>query len=210
MDLTNDDILNIRNPNRELRQKIFDLEARDTGIELPKEAKDYLLNYNFESVREMVEKLVLYSSVPSDQITSDLFADIFDPQKSNVILPKYLDRVSCGFASPAEDYKEGVLSLDKKFIRNPSSTYPVQAQGDCMNETIFDQDILLVDNSLPPHHDDIVLAVIDGEFTVKRLSLNNKKVILIPDNPLFNSIQITDEMAFEIRGVVISIHRHLR
>lgn len=210
MDLSSEDILNIKNPNRELKEHILTREAMESGREWSHKAKEYLLHYPFENVRAMISKVALYSSISSDQVTEELFENIFNPQKSNVILPKYVSKVHCGFISPAEDYKEGYLSLNEKFVKNPASTFPVEAEGDCMRETIFDGDILLVDQSLDARHDDIVLAVIDGEFTMKRLVLHRGKMILRPDNPLFHDILIHEGMRFEIRGVVTSIHRHLR
>jgi DNA polymerase V len=210
IDLTNPQILNTRHPNKKLKEIIFNAEFEDSGIELPGNAKKLLLNYPFQSVSEMVEKLALYSAVPSEQVTEELFESIFDPNRSNVILPKYSSKVSCGFVSPADDYKEGFLSLNAKFIKNPASTFPVEAEGDCMRETIFSGDILLVDNSLEAKNGDIVLATLDGEFTMKRLEIRKNQISLQPDNPVYNPIHITEEMNFEIRGVVTSIHRNLR
>tara|TARA_A100001015_G_scaffold307426_1_gene403309 strand:- start:3038 stop:3676 length:639 start_codon:yes stop_codon:yes gene_type:complete len=210
IDLQSEEILNQKFPNRELKEKIFNVEQEESGVELPANAKKYLLDHPFGTVREMVERIAIYASAPSETVTEELFEDIFNPSRSNVILPKYFNKVSCGFASPAEDYKEGFLSLDEKFVSNSRSTIPVEAEGDCMRETIHDGDILLVDWSLQPKHKDIVLAVLDGEFTMKRLYKEKNSIRLVPDNPVFSPIEIVDGMQFEIRGVVTSVHRDLR
>lgn len=210
MDLSDEEILNIKNPNKELKEQILIRESMETGRAWSQKGREYLLHYPFESIKEMISKIALYSSIPSEQVTEELFEDIFNPLKPNVILPKYATKVHCGFGSPAEDYRDGYLSLNEKFIKNPASTFPVEAEGDCMRETIFSGDILLVDQSLEAKHDDIVLAIINGEFTMKRLVLSKGQIILRPDNPLFNDIIIQDGMRFEIRGVVTSVHRHLR
>lgn len=210
LNLDDNDILNLPNPDQRIKAQVLTQELEIAGTELPRAARNFLLSYPFKTVREMVEKLVLYSSLPADQATEDLFEDIFNPHRSNVIVPKFLHKVSCGFISPAEGYKEGYLSLNDKFVKNPASTFIVQADGDCMKDTIYCGDILLVDYSLQARANDIILAVLEGEFTVKRLTFEGKKVLLRPDNPLYNDILIDENMDFTIRGVIISVHRDLR
>ena len=210
LDLNNPEILNLPHPPRQLKERILAAAMAERQRELPTQLIDFILDYPFASVQELVEKLTLWAHGNSEQLTAELLADIFDPFRSNVVIPRYASRVSCGFLSSAEDYREGVLSLNQKFIKNPSATFPVQAQGECMRETIQDGDILLVDQSLAAKSSDIVLAVLNGEFTVKRLLINAGNYQLRPDNPVFPTIIITEGMQLEIRGVVTSVHRHLR
>lgn len=121
-------------------------------------------------------------------------------------LPMFLESVSAGFPSPAEDYLEDKLDLNDLLIRNPASTFFVRVTGDSMiNSGIHSGDILVVDRSLDPKDGSIVIAVINGELTVKRLSRYNGNISLVPENPNYKKINITAEMNFEVWGVVSSV-----
>ena len=121
-------------------------------------------------------------------------------------LPMFLESVSAGFPSPAEDYLEDKLDLNDLLIRNPASTFFVRVTGDSMiNSGIHSGDILVVDRSLDPKDGSIVIAVINGELTVKRLSRKNGNLSLVPENPNYKKIDITAEMSFEVWGVVSSV-----
>lgn len=126
-----------------------------------------------------------------------------------VVLPLYSEKLSAGFPSPATDYIEKSLDLNELLIKNPSATFFVEIDGDSMiNACIHSGDILIVDRSLEAVHGKIVVAVINGEFTVKRLYWMNKKIKLIPENPNYKQIVIGEEMDFEIWGVATTvIHR---
>ncbi|MEQ1724291.1 MAG: translesion error-prone DNA polymerase V autoproteolytic subunit, partial [Pseudobdellovibrio sp.] len=94
-------------------------------------------------------------------------------------LPFIANRISCGFPSPADDYVEGLLNLNEKLIPRPSSTFLVKAEGDSMTGAgIFEGDLLIVDKSIKPAHNQIVVAVINGEFTIKRLIFRFPKTFL--------------------------------
>jgi len=121
-------------------------------------------------------------------------------------LPMFLESISAGFPSPADDYLEDKLDLNDLLIRNPTATFFVRVTGDSMiNSGIHSGDILVVDRSLDPKDGSIVIAVINGELTVKRLSVQNGRISLVPENPNYKKIDITDEMNFEVWGVVSSI-----
>jgi len=124
-------------------------------------------------------------------------------------LPFYTEKLSAGFPSPASDYTERSLDLNEYLIKNPSATFFVEITGDSMiNAGIHSGDILIVDRSLEARHDKIVVAVINGEFTVKRLSWLKGKVKLVPENSLYKPIEIKEGMEFEIWGVATTvIHR---
>ncbi len=123
-----------------------------------------------------------------------------------VELPLFLESVSAGFPSPADDYLERRLDLNEHLIKNPASTFFVRVNGDSMiNAGIYTGDILVVDRSLDPKDGNIVIAVIDGELTVKRLSIGKNKIALLPENPKYKKIEITSEMNFEVWGVVRSV-----
>jgi DNA polymerase V len=125
-------------------------------------------------------------------------------------VPFYTAFVPAGFPSPAADYTEQRLDLAEYLVRNKSATFIVRAKGNSMEGAgIIDGDFLVVDRSVKPVHNHIVLAVVDGEFTVKRLSLEKGKVTLLAENANFSPIPITEGMRFEVWGVVTFAVHHL-
>ena len=118
--------------------------------------------------------------------------------------------ISAGFPSPAEDFTEISISLDKHLIQNPAATFMAYANGNSMlHAGIHHGDILIIDRSLNARDGDIIIALLLGEFMVKQLSIVNKNIFLIPKNPQYSPIKVSDNMDFEIWGVVIySIHKH--
>ena len=122
-------------------------------------------------------------------------------------IPLY-NSIAAGFPSPAEDHMESSLDLNQHLIKHPSATFYVYARGDSMvSAGISDGDMLIVDRSLEATNDSIVVAIINGEFTVKSISKVNEHLYLMPHNTSYNPIKITEEMDFEIWGVVThSIH----
>jgi DNA polymerase V len=122
-----------------------------------------------------------------------------------VRLPLFGHRVAAGFPSPADDYIEGLLSLDEHLIQHKHSTFFVRATGNSMvGAGILDGNLLIVDTSLTPSSGDIVIAVIDGELTVKRLIKRNGIVTLKAENPRFKEIEFKDGQELQIWGVVTS------
>ena len=120
-------------------------------------------------------------------------------------LPLYSDLVQCGFPSPAADYVEQRIDLNELLIAHPSSTYFVKAAGDSMIEAgISDGDLLVVDSSRTAEHGDIVIAAVEGEFTVKRLQLR-PTVQLIPMNSAYSPIIVGSEDTLDVFGVVTFI-----
>lgn len=119
-------------------------------------------------------------------------------------LPLYGCKVRAGFPSPADDYIESYLDLNNHLIQHPSATFFVRASGDSMiNVGISDGDLLVVDRSLEPTHGRIVIAAVNGELTVKRLSLNLGLTQLMPENDRYPPIVITEGLELVIWGVVI-------
>ncbi len=117
--------------------------------------------------------------------------------------------VYAGFPSPAEDHLDLDLDLNEHLIKHPAATFYVYARGDSMiNSGIHDGDLLIVDRSLNPGLKSIIIAVVNGEFTVKRIQKINKELYLIPDNDDYKPIQITEDMNFQIWGIVThAIHK---
>ena len=118
--------------------------------------------------------------------------------------------ISAGFPSPAEDFTELSISLDKHLIQNPAATFMAYANGNSMVRTgIHHGDILIIDRSLNARDGDIIIAVLYGEFTVKQLSIVKDTFFLIPQNPQYSPVKISGDMDFEIWGVVTySIRKH--
>lgn len=122
----------------------------------------------------------------------------------NVI--RFLGYVQAGFPSPASDYMEESLDLNKELIRRPSSTYFFRAQNDSMiNANIPPNAILIVDKAVKPKNNSIVIAVLNGEFTVKFLVQNQEGCMLIPANEKYKPIKISEGMDFTVWGVVTAI-----
>ena len=125
--------------------------------------------------------------------------------KLSIKLPLYSYKISAGFPSPADDHLEKTLDLNSYLIKHPAATFFVRVDGDSMiNAGIHDNDILIVDRSLKPSHGKIVIAVVDGQMTVKRLYKQSGKLILMPENKNFKPIEVTENMSIEIWGVVVT------
>jgi DNA polymerase V len=141
------------------------------------------------------------------EIDSVKVLQVFLPERANFIdLPLFLESVSAGFPSPADDYLEGKLDLNDFLISNPAATFLVRVTGDSMMEAgIYSGDLLIVDRSIAPKDRSIVIAVINGELTVKRLRFTKSKLYLHPENKDYKPIEITQEMNFEVWGVVKTV-----
>lgn len=128
-------------------------------------------------------------------------------KRSHIELPLYASPVEAGFPSPADDYLETVLDINEYLVQRPAATFMVRVQGDSMREAgILDGSILVVDSSIEPQNGMIVLAIVDNEFTVKRLLKVKNTWVLRPENPGYSEIKVTPNT--EIRGVVTaSIHK---
>lgn len=122
----------------------------------------------------------------------------------------YATRVAAGMPSPAEDYTEGLLDLNEHLMKNPEVTFFVRVSGDSMIDAgIHPGDLLIVDRSLRPGNGKVVIAVINGELTVKRLFKEKNKLYLMPENPHYPAIEIKEEMDFMIWGVVTNVIHEL-
>lgn len=124
-------------------------------------------------------------------------------------LPFFGSRIACGFPSPADDYLDAPLDLNEYLIKHEAATYFCRVSGDSMEgQGIHDGDLLVVDRALEAKHGSVVVAAIGGELTCKTLDLHHRQ--LIPSNPSFHPIPITDELNMVIEGVVTySIRKHV-
>jgi DNA polymerase V len=118
-------------------------------------------------------------------------------------LPIFLANVQAGFPSPADGYLDKTLDLNALLISHPAATFFVRVMGDSMqNAGICSGDVLIVDRSLEVIENAIVIAVINGEFTVKRLLKKEGRIFLAPENPSYPILEIAPESDFQVWGVV--------
>ena len=132
---------------------------------------------------------------------------IYVPELSTrYALPIFLGRLPAGFPSPADDYLEGKLDLNRHLIKHPAATFFVRVTGDSMiGAGIHSGDLLVVDRALEPEDKHVVVAVLDGELTVKRLFKQNGIVRLLPENLNYQPLEITPQQTIEIWGIVTSV-----
>jgi DNA polymerase V len=120
--------------------------------------------------------------------------------------PLFVANVPAGFPSPADDYKEEKLNLNKYLIKNQAATYFVRVTGDSMiGAGIHSGDLLVVDRSIEPADKKVVIANINGELTVKRIRIRENKITLEPENTDFPTQQISPKSEFEVWGVVTNV-----
>ncbi|MCX7955357.1 MAG: translesion error-prone DNA polymerase V autoproteolytic subunit [Bacteroidales bacterium] len=124
-------------------------------------------------------------------------------QNSKQVAVPYVETIKAGFPSPADDFVATPLDLNELLIKNKSSTFFARVTGNSMEDAgISDGDILVIDRSIEPSDNRIAVCFIDGEFTVKRLSVKNNECYLLPANPKYKPIKITADNEFIIWGIV--------
>jgi DNA polymerase V len=124
-------------------------------------------------------------------------------QESNIRIPYSDSGVSAGFPSPALDFMEKSIDLNKALSENPLATFFIKVDGSSMvNAGIDDKDVLVVDRSIEATDKKIAICVIDGEFTVKRIRMKKDGLWLMPESPDYSPIKITEETQFMVWGIV--------
>ncbi|KAB1065074.1 LexA family protein [Salibacter halophilus] len=119
-------------------------------------------------------------------------------------IPFFEIGVKAGFPSPAEEYEERPIDLNKELIKNPPSTFFCRVDGVSMQDFgIDDGDLLVVDRSMEPHNGKIAVCYIDGEFTLKKIKIDRNHCWLLPGNKNYTPIKVTEENEFLIWGIVI-------
>ena len=138
--------------------------------------------------------------------------ELFDISFSKKIAVPFVEEdVAAGFPSPSENYIQGKLDLNELLVKNPPATFFVRVRGESMiNAGISSGDILIVDKSLEAKNNDIIIAVVEGEFTLKRLLIKDNYIILQPENKIFASIRIDNPDNVEIWGVVTNVIHKLK
>ena len=118
--------------------------------------------------------------------------------------------ISAGFPSPADDFKEVRISLDKELVKNQDSTFYARVSGNSMeNAGLSDGDLIIIDRALDPVKNKIAVCFLDGEFTVKRIIKRGHKLYLKPENKDYNEIEIKDDNQLIIWGLVTYVIKKL-
>tara|TARA_B100001057_G_scaffold475480_1_gene542286 strand:+ start:79 stop:513 length:435 start_codon:yes stop_codon:yes gene_type:complete len=133
--------------------------------------------------------------------------NFFIPKKENT-KGQWLSEegISAGFPSPADDFKEVRISLDRELVKNKEATFYARVSGDSMiGAGLEDGDLLIIDRSLNPENRKIAVCLVDGEFTVKRIKKIKKTFYLIPENKKYSPIEITEENELTIWGIVVYV-----
>lgn len=135
--------------------------------------------------------------------------------KEQKITLTFVGGISAGFTSPARDYTGESIDLNEILVKHPSSTFLGYADGDCLNDVgIYDGDLVLCDKSLDLRQGDIAVCYVDGEFTMKRVNVDEKEKIiwLMPANKdaNFKPIKVTSENDFVVWGIIIHSVRSFR
>ena len=136
---------------------------------------------------------------------------IYKPALQSVIaLPLAYDGISAGFPSPADDFLDLSIDLNKELIKHPYATFYGRVSGDSMTGAgLDDGDLLIIDKSLEPQDGKIAVCFIDGEFTVKRIKLDTNSIWLMPENKKYNPIKVTEDNEFIIWGLVTSVIKNM-
>lgn len=132
----------------------------------------------------------------------------FNPNITDSIGALFFDTgISAGYPSPTEDiYEQQRLSLDNELVRNRETTFYARVSGQSMiGAGLDDNDLLVIDRSLEPANNKIAVCFLDGEFTVKRLRVDNEGVWLKPENPNYPIINVTEDNSFVIWGIVTNV-----
>ncbi|MES2546047.1 MAG: translesion error-prone DNA polymerase V autoproteolytic subunit [Bacteroidota bacterium] len=130
--------------------------------------------------------------------------------ESEVRIPYISQGVSAGFPSPALDFMETAIDLNKELIENPLSTFYVMVDGNSMIDVgINDKDVLVVDRSKEPQNNKIAVCFIDGEFTVKRIKFEDGTLFLMPENKNYQPIKVTESNQLIIWGIVTYVIKKL-
>ena len=133
--------------------------------------------------------------------------DIFTSSTEVLLdLPLIEGGISAGFPSPAQDFIDLSIDLNKELIKHPSSTFYGRVRGNSMQDAgISDGDLLIIDKSLAPKNGKIAVCFIDGEFTVKRIKADKNTCWLMPANDQYQPIQVTEDNHFLVWGIVVHV-----
>jgi len=135
------------------------------------------------------------------------YLTVYRPERSDLIIrPLVNEDIAAGFPSPAEDFKEVRISLDRELVKNEDATFYARVRGNSMiDANIEDGDLLVIDRSIESRNGKVAVCMIDGEFTIKRLKVEKDCVFLMPENKNYKPIKVTEENELIIWGIVTYI-----
>lgn len=166
-------------------------------MRVPESAQPVVIDF----LNELAQKRQTESKWPS-YLTPVKLAE----NPSSFKIPLFNHTIRAGFPSPADDYVADTLDLNEHLMPRKEATFLVTVSGDSMiGAGIHDGDILIVDRSITPANGKVVIAVLDGQFTVKTLEKTRGKIRLLPANPDFEPIEMKDEQELQIWGVVTKV-----
>ncbi|MDC0580247.1 translesion error-prone DNA polymerase V autoproteolytic subunit [Bacteroidia bacterium] len=130
---------------------------------------------------------------------------LITPNYTAVEIPFFDVGIQAGFPSPADDFIEWSIDINKEYIKNRDTTFFAKVKGHSMkNAGIFDGDLLIIDKSIEPQNNKIAVCQIDGEFTVKRIKIEQNIIWLVAENEAYTPIKVTDENELMIWGIVVA------
>lgn len=173
-----------------------------TRLSVPESTKDVVLDFVAALAKKKKENIPWPTNLEILKLAEN---------PSPLLLPMFSHSIRAGFPSPADDYVADTLDLNEFLVHHKEATFFVKAKGDSMiGAGIHDGDTLIVDRSIAAADGCIVIAVVDAEFTVKRLKKRKGVVSLHPDNPLFQPIEFKDGQELQIFGVVTNVIHPLK
>jgi DNA polymerase V len=124
----------------------------------------------------------------------------------NIRIPVVGESIRAGFPSPAEDFSDVSIDLNRELIKNPAATFFGRVRGDSMKDLGIDEgDLLVIDKSLEPADGKLAVCFIDGEFTLKLIRIEENGLWLMPANDKYKPIRVTEESDFEVWGIVVYV-----
>jgi DNA polymerase V len=179
------------------------------AVRLPVRIADKILA-SLQAGHDVLGALGITDPEPEPQFQTanlTLVESIYKPDlNTRYKVPLYMNPVAAGFPAPTEDYIEGKLDLNKHLIKHPEASFMVRVTGYSMIDAgIHPGDLLIVDRSLEPTNNKVIIAVVNGELTVKRIRKTRGKLLLMPENESYEPIQIYPETEFHIWGVVTNV-----
>lgn len=142
----------------------------------------------------------------------DYSLDIYKQEQGGKLDLPYADGgVHAGFPSPAQDYIEKCIDLNKELVKHPATTFYAKVVGNSMiGDDINDGDILVIDRSIEPYNNSVVVCYVDGDFTLKRIRKDKNSVMLMPSNDKYKPIVVTEDNDFVVWGVVTYIIKKVK
>ncbi|WP_227061650.1 LexA family protein [Acinetobacter baumannii] len=160
---------------------------------------------------EIVPSIIKIKPYLQSMVLSDVISISFVLRSTQMLIPYALEKINAGFPSPAQDYIDKALDMNEHLIKNETATFIVKvASLSMLNAGIDIDDELIVDRSLDAKHGDIVVALVDNEFTVKRLMIDESGQWLKAENPDYKDIHLLDGQELLIWGVVTCIIKMTR